>query len=257
MPKIRKKSAAYARNDRKFAFTLAEVLITLTILGVIAVLVVPNIIQSYKRFMVETRLRQAYAIIENVMEIAKTENRGITAMYNNAENSGSFNSYFGNYYIKPYINYSDICENVSGYPTCNNKFGNGTSGIKKLDGSSANHSQYNYLLKYRIKLKNGMWIAVFRNSDYGPAIKFIVDINGDKGPQRFGYDTFYFSAFLPNSCSNATTCNKGDRLYAGNLPYESRENNSVLTVCEGHGHNCAAVIKRNGWKIPRNYPVKF
>ena len=48
----------------KQAFTLAEVLITLSILGVVAAISVPNIIQQYQKRLTVTKLQKAYANLE-------------------------------------------------------------------------------------------------------------------------------------------------------------------------------------------------
>ena len=45
-------------------FTLAEVLITLSILGVVAAIAIPNIIQQYQKKLTITKLQKAYANIE-------------------------------------------------------------------------------------------------------------------------------------------------------------------------------------------------
>lgn len=58
---------------KRLAFTLAEVLITLGILGVVAVLTLPSLISKYKEKVLETRYNRAKAVITNVaqMRIAK------------------------------------------------------------------------------------------------------------------------------------------------------------------------------------------
>lgn len=45
------------------AFTLAEVLITLGIIGVVAALTIPVLTQNYKKRVVETRLQKFYSTI--------------------------------------------------------------------------------------------------------------------------------------------------------------------------------------------------
>ena len=48
---------------RKTAFTLAEVLITLGIIGVVAALTLPSLIQSYKERVTVTKVQKAYSIL--------------------------------------------------------------------------------------------------------------------------------------------------------------------------------------------------
>ena len=55
-------------TNKKRAFTLAEVLITLTIIGVIAVMTIPSLITDYNRRVRETRLKKDYSIATNMCE---------------------------------------------------------------------------------------------------------------------------------------------------------------------------------------------
>ena len=57
----------------KYAFTLAEVLITLTIIGVIAALTIPNMMQSYKKHQVEVGIKEAYSILSNAIKMSEAE----------------------------------------------------------------------------------------------------------------------------------------------------------------------------------------
>ena len=52
----------------KKGFTLAEVLITLSILGVVAAIMIPNIIQNYQKRLTITKLKKAYAVLENATQ---------------------------------------------------------------------------------------------------------------------------------------------------------------------------------------------
>ena len=58
-----------SKNKRKFAFTLAEVLVTLGIIGVVAVLTVPNVISNYQKKVYVTQLQKAYNQISNALEL--------------------------------------------------------------------------------------------------------------------------------------------------------------------------------------------
>ena len=56
------------------AFTLAEVLITLTIIGIIAAITIPNLMQSWKKHQVEVGVKEAYALLSNAIKMSETEN---------------------------------------------------------------------------------------------------------------------------------------------------------------------------------------
>ena len=55
------------------AFTLAEVLITLGIIGIVAAMTLPAIISSYKKIELENRFKKASSTIENAVISTVTE----------------------------------------------------------------------------------------------------------------------------------------------------------------------------------------
>ena len=73
---VRRKVATHvdnSNNKRKFAFTLAEVLVTLGIIGVVAVLTVPNVIFSYQKKVYVVQLQKAYNQLQQVFSLAMAE----------------------------------------------------------------------------------------------------------------------------------------------------------------------------------------
>ena len=66
------------RGDKKTAFTLAEVLITLGIIGVVAALTIPNIISDYQEKRTVATLKKAYSTIFQAYLLAKNDYGDIT-----------------------------------------------------------------------------------------------------------------------------------------------------------------------------------
>ena len=60
------------KNIKK-AFTLAETLITLGIIGVVAAMTIPGLMTKYKKHLVETRLARTYSIITQAIKLAEEE----------------------------------------------------------------------------------------------------------------------------------------------------------------------------------------
>ena len=58
---------------KKHAFTLAEVLITLTIIGVIAALTIPNLMKKYDKHVHEVRFKNAYSYFFNTIRTKMSE----------------------------------------------------------------------------------------------------------------------------------------------------------------------------------------
>ena len=55
---------------RRFGFTLAEVLITLGIVGVVAALTLPVLIGNYKKAQTISKLKVAYTLINDAFKLA-------------------------------------------------------------------------------------------------------------------------------------------------------------------------------------------
>ena len=59
---------------KKAAFTLAEVLITLAIIGVVAAMTIPTLISNYQEKATVSKVKQAFSIISQAYQLAKIEN---------------------------------------------------------------------------------------------------------------------------------------------------------------------------------------
>lgn len=62
------------------AFTLAEVLITLGIIGVVAAMTLPTLIQKYQRLVLETQLKKTYTTLSQGIQKAMADD-GVTSFY--------------------------------------------------------------------------------------------------------------------------------------------------------------------------------
>ena len=61
----------YFSQKRKCAFTLAEVLITLGIIGVVAAMTISTLIHKYKMHVLEAQFKKAYSVVQNVNSMLK------------------------------------------------------------------------------------------------------------------------------------------------------------------------------------------
>ena len=81
-PKDLRRFFAGAQNDikelndfkKKAAFTLAEVLITLGIIGIVAAMTIPTLISNYQEKQTVSKLQKVYATLKNALEMAKVDN---------------------------------------------------------------------------------------------------------------------------------------------------------------------------------------
>jgi len=210
----------------KNAFTLAEVLITLGIIGVVAALTLPSLIAKYQKQQTITRLKKAYSVLYNAYNLSQAENGLARDWIEPEANVYADNVNFLQNYIGQYLYKASICP--GGNAKC------AWSDAKYMDGSPAllNGQSVTYKLLDGTFLR--FWLFHAMHFCY-----IWVDTNGPKGPNTYGKDIFYFrmdygygpspEGFGPHGATN------------------TREEN--LSECETTGVDCAALIMKDGWEI--------
>lgn len=164
--------------NKKFAFTLSEVLVTMSIIGVISALTVPTLINSYQRKAYSVQLRKVVNDISNAVDMLITEEGktkfSATTEYANLDTFVTRRFKTIKTCSKEQTNQCFASEN---YGSINGEFNHAFT----CDGNS-------YVLA------NSAAICIERNpnSMYGniPLVK--VDINGQEGPNIGGRDMFTF-----------------------------------------------------------------
>ena len=232
---------------RKFAFTLAEVLITLGIIGVVAALTLPTLINKYKIKSDITRLKAIYSTLSQAIKNSEAEN-GFISEWNFVsitpkEISGK--------YLLPYLKVVKTCDDGTNCfaPKYTYPNGNTVPSFK------------NY---YSFILADGSIVGVKKPGAFNreSSIAIIVDVNGTKAPNKSGYDLFFF---------NINTQNAGCWEQDTNLPpgfYPSRAGCSIdiNRYASGpscntfySGEACAALLMSVGWdpKKAQNKGYKY
>lgn len=230
MHNIIKQSAATHYNN---GFTLAETLITLVIVGIIAAITVPSLIVKYQKEQTIVGLKTAYSTIQQALNKSFAENGPFESWDNNATNSYDENYYIAEKYIFPYLNVIQNC-----------KVNNKNCFHKRYFLNNNEHGQVDPYARFF--LSNGMYFEfathAYSNFKY---LHFRVDINGLKGPNKYGRDMFIFhynyGAF------------KNKLVPYG---YDGSSRNALLNNCNKNssGTYCAALIMQDGWNISDDYP---
>ena len=214
-------------------FTLAEVLITLGIIGLVAALTLPVLVANYKKHVVETRLEHFYSTINQAVKFAETD-YGEVGQWEQFEKEYTYDDYvnWANKYLLPYMKTFKV-ENCA----CTNcaciYFSNGSMVIISRD-----------LFEF-YPVANKM--DGIRGKDCFSFI-FSSSIDTKYYPKAFGkgiepYVGSYYS-------------NNSDYLYNSSV-YGCNSQTSSCSRLENANKYCTRIIQENGWKIPKNYPLKF
>lgn len=241
-------------NSHKIAFTLAEVLITLGIIGVVAAMTLPTLIQNYQKFVTVNRLKKEYSVISNAFVTSQEENGemntwGMGNLGNTNDGTKVLIPFYQNYIVK-YLDVVDDC----GFNCIKQKH------VKhyRLNGETWNWYGDAW---YIIYLKDGAVIAFMtdNNAVVWTTVRIYVDINGDRGPNVSGKDIFTIllatngDSALRLSGITTIRSTKNRNTLLGNC-HECCSKKVTSTGSHYAGDYCAGLIQYDGWKISKDYP---
>ena len=250
---VLKRFFAIAQNDDNkrmcntiCAFTLAEVLITLGIIGVVAALTMPGLINNIKHKQLEVAFKSAYSIFSQAAQNIKREDM---------EGFGSYYSYFDNEkQINPNApQFKDVFYKNSGLKVVG-KCQYDDIYVKNYTKTTTAESYYMHFsnsarIILQDALSNGMCSTFTITAS---TIFFIVDINGRKAPNVLGHDVFFFK--IDNNNDNLVPL-KMKKLYTDeelektDSPYHYVMGDPCSTKSKqaGNGTGCSyyAVINQN------------
>ena len=239
--------------SKKFVwgFSLAELLIAVAIIGVIAALTIPGVIANYQRKALLTQLQKSYVELQESLLILKTENyqKGLYGSSLNKKSSTSIRNSAGKFLLG-YYKITQDCETDT-QPCFASKY---------ADLSSMTYSDYS-CEGYSVNVASGAAICIVPASiteeevsdDTGatttkeiknPAVVYI-DVNGSKEPNIGGRDMFTFNIYEdftidevdPASTDLSSLEEERENLYDENC----------LTSSIGKG--CFAKILNDDWEM--------
>ena len=183
----------------KRGFTLAEVLITLVIIGIIAAITVPSLMNNLNRNELRSQFNKAVSVTSQAIQKMKLDYGDI--VYSDTEDSGiAFRDRFMSYFS---VICKENCLDINKYKNFANQ----------------NDSRMNLLFVNCFTVQDGMTYCLYKGvpSNW---MYITIDINGSqKKPNRWGYDTFTFYVDLNNQilrpfkheCSDRDNCRKCDK----------------------------------------------
>ena len=235
----------YASGLSRSAFTLAEVLITLGIIGVVAAMTLPALVQNYQQMVLKNQFKKIYATFYNAIKQtqanlgypprcyywasgAKCQEVCIEKdpVYNSCtkwkcadgselqfEHNGSYTdcAAFETELFNNVFKTVKFCKNNALKTGCLTDAYKGTDKIKAEQNPdseyppnpSSDFSDSNIKNKYSSWIINDGTVIIKYGNFGGPVPIYTVDLNGHKGPNKWGYDIFTFQ--LKGDSSNGIT----------------------------------------------------
>ena len=222
-------------SRKRVAFTLAEVLITLGIIGVVASLTLPSVVTNYQKKRTVNKLKSTYSILCNAIQMAKVDYGDDVNQWELPDgiDEKASSDYFAEKYLMPYLKIAKDCNPYVArecLPT---------------------NVQYNRTFI----LSNGSIISVHASREYDLRVGMNLYINGYKKKMSKGRD--WFQIELGGGDGNLGL-DKNDLLPYGYKVGAPRTNYTAVggTSCSktGSKDRCFALIMYDGWKISDDYP---
>ena len=230
---------------KRIAFTLAEVLITLTVIGVVAVMALPNLVKHYEKKTLETQTKHFYSMmslaIENYMAEHHADELYDTPMYCESfeENCENDVKDFVMKHLKVALVCGDSMDND------NNCY---SVTAKVLDKESTTNASWGP----QFILDHGYAIRLYSPSAYEPAI-LTVDVNGAKGPNKGGRDIWTLDIFYNGSINDSNlTPECFSKNECGGYPSKEEAIENRFEHCMEFGYDgsgCFGHFKENNFKF--------
>lgn len=223
-------------NFKKTGFTLAEVLITLAVIGVVAALVIPTLIVNYQKSQVESSLKKVFAVISQGVQLSILENGRASSWNLPVASSNAETNRIVDDYIKPYLKYTLDCP-----------AGNSTGECSRYLTYYLDDRSYTSPNAYLLSLNDGINLTI---SSVNSSVYFVIDLNGAKLPNKKGRDIFFMILYPTDTTVDFYGAKKRTRDGLKTDPLWGCE----LSGPTQAGDFCGALIQMDGWQISSDYP---
>ena len=257
--------------QKRFGFTLAEVLITLGVIGIVAAMTIPTLINNYQKSQYVTQLKKGYvtfqAGLKGYMASQGVSNLGDTDLFS-AEDEYDEEGDFENASRQSLIDGAIRKAFPSVIKTC--KYGDNScliSGYTYL-GSPGAYSMFGPT-NYNFCLADGMCFSLYLEffCSYDPATpgpmkgacgEVVIDVNGAKKPNKRGRDVFNFMLGPTGDIfpyrSVAWAISSMGANYQGTGEYWQEDTSACGSINSANvsgvdGNGCAARIMDESWQM--------
>ena len=209
------------------AFTLAEVLITLGIIGVVAAMTLPTLIEKYKKQVAVNKLKKFYSVMTQAIKLEETKNGSMEYWMPDCDTEDDCFEKWYNQHLDKHV--KSVLK-------------------RKAKGSAKNYEvEFADGSGFNAYVSNNSLIHFFYCTEFGYC-----------GSEKFdGTRTFLFSIckvkgkyqFVTSNCGAQTATREQllDKCLKGN-------NDDADVYSKGRRHYCTRLIEYDGWEMKDDYP---
>ena len=206
-------------DKKKLAFTLAEVLITLGVIGVVAAITIPTLVQNHRNHIVETKLKQTYSLVNQALTMSEAINGEKENWVNELNTKEGIEKY-----ITPYLKTIKIIEKTN---------------------------------RIYLYLSNG--VVLGKNTGYAGDWFVLTsgncsDVTSNKGICKFIF--YYYPKATDSFHASQKTKQFEPYDYQWDNNINSLKYNKTFSCYNGDRNYCTKLIQYNNWKIPDDYPYR-
>lgn len=201
-------------SAKKFAFTLAEVLITLGIIGIVAEMTIPTLLMDYQKNVAVTSVKAFYSEMSQAIKLSEVEN-GPTNTWDYGDGTVAQTHAWFDKYIAKHLSYANVDDTTSA----------------------------TMLLVY---LNNGQKIGFHKGTS--------VDIPLWLEPSKTSFNGRNTFRFLIRPDATANAFRPYDAPYTTMQPRANYLTGTHACTSAGSKHYCAMLMMIDGWKMSDDYP---
>ena len=244
----------FKKQEKRYhsAFTLAEVLLTLVLVGVVAALTLPTLITNCQKIISKNKVKKAYALLSQTTRMAENDYGNVSTWQLPEGDSWQNAKTFTDTYISPYLKVSHSCKQRNNEKNCDyNMYG--------LNGTA-----YRNIYKdktYRFYMVDGTFVMVWafyrpNYSGHKKRASIFFDIDGPRGANTVGKDIFKLEYIIESTTKEASKIGKILPAWIDEDRARLMSNRNEMCNTRQDGIACLALIYKDGWDIASDYPWK-
>ncbi len=231
----------------KPAFTLAEVLITLGIIGIVAAMTLPALLQKQERLSTGVALEKFYSSFQNAINLSQLDHGPAIhwSTKTNYNDTDAMYAWFDEYVIQ-YMKILVNCNKDNNKACFHNYSYTTIPGGTYITSGSLSSTNIMYIFQDGSAITAITGGSTEDNQSRVFHIRY--DTNGYRKPNAYGQDIFSF-----RYKNGKIYCDDHKSVTGGSVSVsDSRE--ILLDACKNNPQTCTCLIMHDGWEIKDDYP---